>query len=279
LLESLGPDQRVRADLDPLGTTTGRYSCGNPPLQSLDARIREAVVAPPGCLLLVADYSQIELRVLAHLSQDQDLLDAFHRGDDLHRRAAANVLGVAEDEVTADQRQLGKKLNFGMTYGQTPFGLAREFNMPRADAESLLAAHQAAYPSAAAWTAAVHEQAAAAGEVRTLYGRRRYLSDINASVPAMVHKSQRQAVNTIIQGTAADLIKLALIRLHNVLPPEVRIVLSVHDAVVLEVPNDLVEVTRRQTTAAMETALPGFTVPIVVDVGTGKTWAACKEAD
>ena len=241
VLDALGDGSIVRGNLDQLGTLTGRYSCSNPPLQALDARVRRAVEAAPGCLLLEADSSQMELRVLAHFSQDQALLAAFEHNQDLHRRTAARVLGIAEDAVTEQQRKLGKTLNFSILYGQSAYGLADDLAMPIRRAQALLDAHAEAYPGVAAWIANVYQQALADGEVHTLYGRRRYLPNIFSASPADAAEARRHAVNTISQGTAADLLKMALVRLHDALPDEVRVLLSVHDSVLLEVRAELVE--------------------------------------
>ncbi len=266
----------VRGNLDPLGTATGRFSCSDPPLQALDRRVRRAVEAAPGCVLLEADYSQMELRVLAHFSQDPALLYAFQHDIDLHARTAASVLGIAETDVTDQQRQLGKILNFGIVYGQTAYGLADELAVPQQQAEALLAAHAAAYPGVAAWTAAVHHRTLIHGEVRTLYGRRRYLPNIHSANDAATAEARRHAVNTIIQGSAADLLKLALIRLHDTLPDEVRMLLPVHDSVLLEVPEPLVEETSQLVRDAMEAVPEGFSVPLKVEIHTGRTWTDCK---
>jgi DNA polymerase-1 len=223
-----------------------------------------------------ADYSQMELRVLAHFSQDAGLLRAFQHNIDLHRRTAARVLGIAEPDVTDQQRQLGKTLNFGIVYGQTAYGLAEELAVPMQQAEAMLAAHAAAYPGIAAWIAEVHRHVANTGEVRTLYGRRRYLPNIYSTLPGAVAEAQRQAVNTIIQGTAADLLKMALIRLNEVLPAEVKMLLPVHDSILLEVPINLVEASCQIVADAMQTAPAGFSVPLKVAIRTGMTWAACQ---
>ncbi len=266
----------VRGNLDPLGTLTGRFSCSDPPLQALDRRVRRAIEAAPGCVLMEADYSQMELRVLAHFSQDAALLHAFQHDEDLHVRTAASVLGVAEADVTAEQRQLGKTLNFGIVYGQREYGLADELGVIMQRAEELLAAHATAYPGVAAWISQVHKQAENSGEVRTLYGRRRYLPNIYSTLAGDVAEARRHAVNTIVQGTAADLLKMALVRLHDTLPDEVRMLLSVHDSLLCEVPQALVEETRQIVTEAMETTPAGFSVPLKVEVKTGRTWADCK---
>jgi DNA polymerase-1 len=226
--------------------------------------------------LLEADYSQMELRVLAHFSQDAALLQAFQHDIDLHTRTAAHVLGIAESEVTDQQRQLGKTLNFGIVFGQTAYGLAEELGVPLQRAQALLDAHAAAYPGIAAWIAEVHQQALNNGEVRTLFGRRRYLPNIYSALPADAAEARRHAVNTVVQGTAADLLKMALIRLHDSLPVEAQMLLSVHDSVLCEVPTGLVEETSQIVRDAMETLPEGFTVPLKVDVTIGRTWADCK---
>jgi DNA polymerase-1 len=276
LLAHLAADNRVYAELDPLGAATGRFSCREPNLQGLAAPVLQAIEAVPGCVLLEADYSQMELRILAHFSQDAGLLHAFHHNIDLHRRTAARVLGIAEADVTDQQRQLGKTLNFGIVFGQTAYGLAEELAVPMQRAEAMLAAHAAAYPGVTAWIANVHRHVANTGEVRTLYGRRRYLPNIYSTLPGAAAEAQRQAVNTIIQGSAADLLKLALGRLHAMLPTEVKMLLPVHDSVLLEVPINLVEATCQIVTNAMQAAPAGFTVPLKVDIHTGRTWADCK---
>ena len=278
LLAHLRADGVVHAELDPLGAATGRFSCSAPNLQGLPAAVLPAVEAAPGCVLMEADYSQMELRVLAHFSQDAALLHAFQHGIDLHVHTAARVLGIAEDAVTDDQRKLGKTLNFGIVYGQTAYGLAEELGVPLQQAEALLAAHAEAYPGVTAWIASVHEQAHNSGEVRTLYGRRRQLPDIYSASDALAAEARRQAVNTVIQGSAADLLKLALVRLHNELPAEVQMLLPVHDSVLLSVPAALVQDTSQIVRAMMESPPAGFSVPLRVDVTTGRSWADCKSS-
>ena len=266
----------VRGNLDPLGTETGRFSCSDPPLQALDKRVRRAIEASPGCVLMEADYSQMELRVLAHFSEDVALLHAFEHDIDLHVRTAAQVLRIPEAAVTDEQRALGKVLNFGIVYGQTAYGLADELAVPLQRAEELLAAHAAAYPGVAAWIAAVHEQARNRGEVRTLYDRRRQLPNIYSASDALAAEARRQAVNAVVQGSAADLMKLALIRLNDALPDGVGMLMPVHDSVLLEVPSSLVEETQQIVVEAMESTPAGFSVPLKVEVKTGRTWAECK---
>lgn len=266
----------IHAELNSVGTVTGRISAAKPALQSLDARLRKAVAAASGHLLLEADYSQMELCVLAHFSQDTALLDAIQTGADLHRRTAALALGIPEAEVTDKQRQIGKTLNFALVFGQTPHGLAKELGVPIAEAELFLAKYYAGYPGVEAWISTVHQQVASDGEVRTLFGRRRLLPDANSYNQAARAHALRQAVNTIIQGTAADLLKLALIRLHDTLPADVKMLLPVHDSVLLEVPEGLAVETSQIVSDAMEAAPTGFTAPLKVDIKTGRTWADCK---
>ena len=276
LLAHVQPSGLVFAELDPLGAATGRFSCSEPNLQGLPAAVLQAVEAAPGCVLMEADYSQMELRVLAHFSRDPALLHAFQHRIDLHVRTAARVLGIAEADVTDQQRQLGKTLNFGIVYGQTAYGLADELGVPLDRAESFLAAHAAAYPGVTAWIADIHQQAFNTGEVRTLYGRRRYLPNIYSIVAGDAAEARRHAVNTVVQGSGADLMKLALVRLNDGLPDGVRMLLPVHDSVLLEVPEGLVEETQQIVAEVMETLPAGFSVPLRVGVKAGRIWADCK---
>ncbi|MEI8373464.1 MAG: DNA polymerase A family protein [Planctomycetota bacterium] len=277
LLRQVQPDGRIYANLDPLGTVTGRYSCKDPNLQGLPAAVRSAVEASPGHLLMEADVSQCELRVLAHFSQDPRLLATYRDGNvDLHVQTAAAALGIAAEQVTAEQRGIGKQVNFAIVYGMAADGLARRLAISPGEAQALLDSYFVTYPGVGAWIAQAHAAAYEDHEVRTLSDRRRRLPDIRSRDPSAVATAHRQSVNTIVQGTAADLLKLALIRLHNTLPEDVRMLLPVHDSVLLEVPTELVEETQRIVTEAMEALPPGFSVPLKVDIHAGKTWADCK---
>lgn len=277
LLRHVRPDGRIYADLDPLGAATGRYRCQDPNLQGLPKILRAAVVAPPGHIVMEADVSQCELRVLAHFSQDARLLAAFHDGVDLHRQTAAAALGVAAEQVTDEQRdRIGKQVNFAIIYGMTANSLAQKLAVAPWQAQAFMDGYFAAYPGVREWIAQVHAAAQADCQVRTLCGRRRQLPDVHSADPAAVAAAQRQAVNTVIQGTAADLMKLALIRLHNELPDQVQMLLPVHDSVLLSVPAGLVEETRQIVVGAMEAVPEGFGVPLKVEVKTGSTWAECK---
>ena len=270
--------QRVHADLDPLGTSTGRFSCRDPNLQALPSPLLAAVVALPGNVLLEADFSQCELRILAHFSRDARLLHAYQADGDLHRQTAAAVLQIPPHRVTAKDRQrYGKQINFAVIYGMTAEGLAQNVGLTVVEAQAVLDAYFNAYPGVRQWIdEEVHNSVQACGHVRTLYQRRRQLPAIWSAAPQETAEAQRQAVNTIIQGTAADLMKLALIRLHERLPVVARLLLTVHDSVLLEVPEHLVEQTKRDVVDAMQVIPPGFRVPLKVDCGVGRTWVECK---
>ena len=279
LLDHAAPSGLVYADLDPLGASTGRFSCESPNLQGIPGRLLEAFEASPGHMLMEANVSQCEFRVLAHFSRDDRLLVAYASDDvDVHYQTAATVLGIPEHEVNDEQRKrFGKGINFAIIYGMTSEGLAEQLGLATDEAQALLDEYFAAYPGVQQWIAQVHDSVRAQGYVRTLYGRRRKLPGVWSASYADVAKSLRQAVNTIVQGTAANLIKLALVRLHDVLPAEVRMLMTAHDSVLLELPESLVEETMKIVKATMETLPPGFSVPLKVDLGMGHTWAACKE--
>ena len=278
LLRQVQPDGKIYADLDPLRAVTGRYSCRDPNLQGLPPAVLAAVEASPGHLLMEADVSQCELRVLAHFSQDPRLLAAFRDGNvDLHVQTAAAALGIAEQQVTEQQRnRTGKQVNFAIIFGMTADGLAQKLAIAPFEAQWLLDGYFAAHPAVQTWISQVHASAYKDSQVRTLSGRRRRLPGIRHLLPGESYLAQRQAVNTIIQGTAADLFKLSLIRLHEALPGDVRMLLPVHDSVLLEVPTELVEETRPIVKEAMEAVPTSFSVPLRVEVKAGRTWADCK---
>jgi len=268
---------RIRTNLDPLGAATGRYSSSHPNLQNLSTEMRHVVVAPPGYMLLELDYSQAELGVLAFLSGEQRLRAAFaDRTADLHRQTAATVMGIDVEEVTDQQRQIGKTINFAIIYGQTEHGLAETLQVPLKRAQKLIETYFHAHPQVAHWITQIHELASVAGCVQTFYGRRRWLPDITSADESRAAKARRQAVNTVIQGTAAEILKMALIRLHRELPADVRMVLTVHDSVLLEVPIDRVAEVQQQVISVMENPPPDFTVPLWVEASIGRTWAECK---
>jgi DNA polymerase I len=271
---------RVHPTFNQIGAATGRLSATNPNVQNIPirtaegVRIREAFVPAEGCLLLSADYSQVELRLLAHFSQDEGLREAFRRGDDIHRQTAAEVWEVAPADVTSEQRARAKAVNFGIIYGLSSFGLANQLGIATAEAQETIATYFARYPGVRRF---IDETIAAAnreGAVRTLLGRRRALPDLHSRNRALRQAAERMAVNTVVQGTAADLIKRAMIAVAAVLREtgsRARMILQVHDELVLEVPEAQVNAVAARTREVMEGVF-ALAVPLVVDVGIGRNW-------
>jgi DNA polymerase-1 len=262
-------------------TATGRLSSTEPNLQNIPTRteegrrIRRAFVAAPGCLMLSADYSQIELRVLAHLSGDPTLIDAFRRGEDIHARTAAEVLGRRTDEVDAEARRLAKVINFGIIYGMGPQRLAGELGISLKEASDYIKRYFERLPGVHAYLEQSLAQARERGWVATMYGRRRYLPELNSPQGGARAQAERIAVNTPLQGTAADLIKLAMIRLNAAIKEQkwsARMVLQVHDELLLELPHGerepVAEAARREMEAVAE-----LRVPLKVDLKWGPNWA------
>ncbi|HEX7507480.1 MAG TPA: DNA polymerase I [Polyangia bacterium] len=258
---------------------TGRLSSSDPNLQNIPIRseigkkIRHAFVADPGFHMLSADYSQIELRVLAHFSQDPAFLDAFRAGVDIHRRTAAEVFGVAETEVSAEQRRIAKAINFGLVFGQTDFGLAQVLHIPRAEAHKYIETYFKRYARVREHMDAMIAEARRTHSVSTLLGRTRALPEINAKRPQERNYAERIARNTPIQGSAADILKLAMLRVARGLSrfPEVRLLLTVHDELVCEVPQSQLDEFSPWVKHEMESAYE-LHVPLVVDVKSGPTW-------
>ncbi|MFZ0498888.1 MAG: DNA polymerase I [Steroidobacteraceae bacterium] len=259
---------------------TGRLSSADPNLQNIPIRraegrrIRQAFIAPPGHVLLAADYSQIELRIMAHLSGDEGLLTAFAEDRDVHRATAAEVFGVPLAEVTADQRRAAKTINFGLIYGMSPFGLARQLGIERSAANTYVERYFQRYPGVRRFMDDTRKQARERGFVETVYGRRLYLPDIRSGNAATRQYAERSAINAPMQGTAADIIKRAMIAVDSWCTREdapARLIMQVHDELVLEVRSDAVEpvtaAVRERMAAAAE-----LRVPLRVDVGTGANW-------
>lgn len=278
LIES---DGRIHTSFHQATAATGRLSSSDPNLQNIPIRtdlgrqIREAFVAEPGWLLLSADYSQIELRVLAHFSEDPALLDAFSRNEDIHTRTAAEIYGVPQDQVTADMRRTAKTINFGIAYGLSAYGLSTRLDLPGAEAQSIIDRYFARYSGVRAWLDRTIEQAKKSEVVTTLYGRRRFVPEIHSRNYAARQGAERIAVNAPIQGTAADLIKRAMIEVDRQLRAEklrARLLLQVHDELLLEVPEEESERTRELVVAAMAGA-GELKVPLLVESGFGKSWA------
>ena len=282
LLRSVAPQTwRIHANLDPLGACTGRFGCSEPNLQSVPEALLGAFVAAEGHLFVEADFNQIELRGLAHFTRDPELRKAFCGPGvnvDLHRRTAAEALGIAMGDVSDRQRNgIGKEINFGVIYGQTGRGLAEKLGSSRAEAQGFIRRYFDRHPRIEKWIHRTEFDAQDDGCVRTLYGRRRLFSDSeNWDSDWRVSKNLRQAVNHVIQGTAADIFKLALVRLAGALPADCRMLMAVHDSILVEVPCDQVKQVMRVIREALEEPPPGFKVPLVVKIRQGHTWAECK---
>ncbi len=271
---------RVHTSYHQAVAATGRLSSSDPNLQNIPIRtaegrrVRQAFIAPEGCRLVAADYSQIELRIMAHLSADDGLCTAFARGQDIHRATAAEVFGVDLDAVTADQRRSAKAINFGLIYGMSAFGLGRQLHLGRNEAQAYIDRYFARYPGVKDYMERTREQAARAGYVETLFGRRLYLPEINSRNVQRRQGAERTAINAPMQGTAADIIKQAMIDVDAWLRaelPEVRMIMQVHDELVFEVPEALVAVFSEAVAERMAGAAE-LAVPLVVDTGAGRNW-------
>jgi DNA polymerase-1 len=268
---------RIHTDWSQAVAATGRISSNNPNLQNIPVRtdlgraIRRAFVAPEGMRLVTADYSQIELRVLAHLSQDPVLIDAFRTGQDVHSRTAMEVFGVTAEGVTDEMRRRAKTINFGVIYGMGEVALAKRLDITRQEAARFIEAYFKRYERVRSFMDETLTHARRLETVRTLFGRQRLLPNIRSSNGMLRAAAERIAQNTPIQGTAADLLKLAMIRLREPVVPGARMVLTVHDELVFEVPADRVGEARERIREAMETVHP-LDVPLEVDVGSGVNW-------
>ncbi|MCX8086043.1 MAG: DNA polymerase I [Rhodocyclaceae bacterium] len=271
---------RVHTSFSQAVAVTGRLASSDPNLQNIPIRtpegrkIRAAFIAPPGCRLVSADYSQIELRIMAHLSNDAGLLEAFARGEDIHRATAAEVFGVTPLEVTAEQRRAAKAINFGLIYGMSAFGLARQIDVDRNSAQIYMERYFARYPGVARYMEETRAKAREQGYVETVFGRRLWLPDIRSSHTGRRQAAERAAINAPMQGTAADIVKLAMIAVQDWLDKErlqTKLILQVHDELVLEVP----EAELSAVQAALPQLMAGvvqLAVPLVVEVGVGANW-------
>lgn len=266
---------------------TGRLSSANPNLQNIPVRtaagrkIRKAFVAPEGWLMLKADYSQIELRVLAHISRDPDLIEAFRRGEDIHKMTAAEVYGVPPDEVSGEQRDAAKAINFGIVYGISSFGLARGTGLTRSRAKELIDGYFQRYPAVRRYMEETVARAKEVGYVTTLCGRRRYLPDLTSRRRHVRAFAERTAINTPIQGSAADIIKKAMLAVHRRIASEGlmgRLVLQVHDELLFEVPPDQLEPLARLVKEEMEGVVE-LDVPLKVELQQGSNWLEGREVD
>jgi DNA polymerase-1 len=284
LVELVNPRTgRLHTSYNQTGTVTGRVSSSSPNLQNIPIRtevgrqIRRAFVAEPGWKLLAADYSQVELRIMAHISQDPTLLEAFRRGEDIHASTAAAILGVDLSEVTSDLRRVAKSVNFGIMYGQGPYGLAQQTGLSQDEATEFIRTYFGTYPRVKEYLDRTRVQAREQGYVETLFGRRRYFPELAVDSTASTNRRQaaeRAAINMPIQGTAADIIKIAMIRLYEALQEQglrSRMILQVHDELVLEVPDEELATVAPLTRQTMEEAFD-LDAPLKADLKTGQNW-------
>jgi len=272
---------RVHTSYHQAVATTGRLSSSDPNLQNIPVRteegrrIRQAFIARPGCALLAADYSQIELRIMAHLSGDEGLLRAFAAGADIHRATAAEVFGAAPEAVTSEQRRSAKAINFGLIYGMSAFGLARQLGIARGAAQEYIDLYFSRYPGVLAYMESTRRQAREQGYVETVFGRRLYLPDIKAGNAQRRSAAERTAINAPMQGTAADIIKRAMIRLHGWIRSQheldITMIMQVHDELVFEVAESQIEEAGTRVRDSMVEAA-ALRVPLVVDIGAGSNW-------
>ncbi|MEE4890741.1 DNA polymerase I [Pseudomonas alliivorans] len=271
---------RVHTSYHQAVAVTGRLSSSDPNLQNIPIRtaegrrIRQAFVAPKGYKLLAADYSQIELRIMAHLAQDEGLLHAFRNDLDVHRATAAEVFGVELENVTNDMRRSAKAINFGLIYGMSAFGLAKQIGVDRKQSQAYVDRYFARYPGVLDYMERTRAQAAEQGFVETIFGRRLYLPDINAKNQSLRKGAERMAINAPMQGTAADIIKKAMVAVNGWLDEsglDARVILQVHDELVLEVREDLVDQISEQIRPHMSGAAE-LAVPLLVEVGVGSNW-------
>ncbi len=271
---------RIHTSYHQAVAATGRLSSSDPNLQNIPIRskegrkIRQAFIAPQGRKIVAADYSQIELRIMAHLSADDGLLKAFSNGEDIHRATAAEVFGVAPEQVTTDLRRSAKAINFGLIYGMSAFGLAQQLGLPRNQAQAYIDLYFARYPGVKNYMDSIREQAREQGYVETLFGRRLYLPEINSRNAARRQYAERTAINAPMQGTAADIIKRAMIAADRWLyqdQPDAKMIMQVHDELVFEIAQDQLEECTR-TIRTLMCAAADLDVPLLVEIGIGNNW-------
>jgi DNA polymerase I len=285
LPQLVGHDGRVHTSFNQAVAATGRLSSSDPNLQNIPIRteqgreIRKAFIADEGQVLISADYSQVELRILAHISQDESLIETFQRGADIHRATAAKMFGISEEELTHDQRRAAKTINFGVLYGMSAFRLSNELNISGAQAKEWIEAYFSRYPKIQEYLDKTLDEARATGKVTTLFGRVRYIPEIHNKSFTVRGNAERMATNAPIQGTAADLLKLAMIALEDRLTSETRgarMLLTVHDEIVIEAPEASAADVAGIVKETMENIHP-LAVPLAVDARWGKSWYDAKD--
>jgi DNA polymerase-1 len=271
---------RVHTNFDQTGTTTGRLSSSEPNLQNIPVRsetggrIRQSIIARQGWLLLSADYSQIDLRALAHLSQDAELIDTFLRDEDVHTHTASEVFGVPDAEVTPKMRRAAKTINFGVIYGMSGYGLQQATDLTREEAELFITTYFNRYQGVKAYIENTKRQAAELGYVQTVLGRRRYIPEIKSTNRVAREAAERMAINMPVQGTSADIIKIAMVNLHREMGKrdvKTKMTLQVHDELVFEVPPEEIEIMKHLCEEIMPGAMK-LAVPLKIDIKVGKNW-------
>jgi len=271
---------RVHTNFNQTGTATGRLSSSDPNLQNIPIRgemgnkIRKAIIAPPGAYLLSADYSQIDLRALAHLSQDTALIAAFAQDEDIHATTASKIFGIPIDKVTPEMRRNAKTVNFGVVYGMSDYGLEQATNLSREEAAQFIALYFEKYPGVKEYLEATKEQARKLGYVQTVLGRRRFLPEINSANRMVREAAERMAINAPVQGSSADIIKIAMINLHWEMEKrnlESKMLLQIHDDLLFEVP----EAEMGEIKSLVAELMPGaveLRVPVKIDIKLGRNW-------
>jgi DNA polymerase-1 len=275
---------RIHTSFNQTRTTTGRLSSSDPNMQNIPVRgelggqVRQAFIAPPGSSLLAGDYSQIDLRVLAHLSRDEKLVEAFRHDADIHAATASLLFAVEASQVTGDMRRSAKTINFGVIYGMSDYGLEQATEFSREEAGRFIRSYFEKYPGVRKYLDETKEKARRDGYVETLLGRRRYIPDIHAANRQVREAAERMAINMPVQGTSADIIKVAMINLYREMEKRKlrsKMLLQVHDELVFEVPGDEMATMRRLVPDIMESAIK-LSVPVKVDTKVGKNWGDMK---
>jgi DNA polymerase-1 len=272
---------RLHTSFNQTGTTTGRLSSSEPNMQNipirseLGGRIRQAIIAQPEWYLLSADYSQIDLRALAHISQDSELIATFLRDEDVHAATASRIFNVPPDKVTTEMRRVAKTVNFGVIYGMSDYGLEQATSFSREEAAQFISAYFEKYPKVKDYIEATKSQARELGYVQTVMGRRRYIPEINSPNRQVREAAERMAINMPVQGTSADIIKIAMVNLHREMEKRnlrSKMTLQVHDELVFEVPPEEIDLMKEMVSKIMPQALK-LSVPLKIDIKLGKNWA------
>ncbi|MEO0136160.1 MAG: DNA polymerase I [candidate division WOR-3 bacterium] len=280
-LMELAKEGRIHTTFNQTGTATGRLSSSNPNIQNIPIRsswgseLRKAFIAREGFRLISADYSQIELRILAHITKDKNLIEAFNTDRDIHNHTAALIFGVPEEKVDDHQRRIAKVVNYGLIYGMSDYGLAQELGISKEEANQFIQSYYTLYPGVEEWREAAIKSAEEKGYAETIFGRKRPIPEINSDNYTLKEQAKRLAINTPIQGTAADLIKMAMIEVERRLTEgnfKVGLLLSIHDELLFEIEEERIEEAQKIIIEAM-TGIGKFSIPITVEIGVGKNWA------